>query len=382
MYVGQKPKTAESPNLQMLTVRLPKRNETLDMPSGRFGNGTSRARVNLPATAFATQADAVASLDTVMVQWGRDIHMEAGRTLGSDVITINMTSNYGNGTTKVQKDSNEPILLRIPQVKRQDTNRIADSLDLCRFWNPEASDFTTEGATVHSLTFEKEVICEVYHLTDFASVLLQSFGNFDDIFVFNDANPFNRWTPDRMLAFLIVVLSGAVYAFAMYIGRQTDIRSLGELTKHMRKNRAEDMRVDQDPEQQTRARDYVMIKAILKHRMAGRYKSWKNQMWQMLKQEHALGGVLFRPVFSSFTRPRRITCLFIVFLGNITLNTLFLGREGFDVNARIAAGIVSAVIMFPIGLLFTSAFMSIDSEVTWRMHRRRRVRRVQESVAV
>lgn len=216
----------------------------------------------------------------------------------------------------------------------------------------------------------------------------------------------NRWTPDRLLAFLIVVISCGLYIFSLYIGRQADIRALGELTAkmaHAQKVRPltentkmcnicePDTRIDllqdqmrpfEDPEQQTRARDYVMIKAILKHRMAGRYKSWQNQMWTMLKQEHMLGGIVFRPVFSNFTRPRRITCIFIVFLGNITINTLFLGREGFDVNARIAAGIVSAVIMFPIGLLFSAAFRAIDSEVTWRMHRRRRVRRVQENVAV
>ena len=171
----------------------------------------------------------------------------------------------------------------------------------------------------------------------------------------------------------------------------------------------------QDLQLEARARDYIMVKSILKHRMADRYRSWKSRMWQvcrhcqnffihlfhlhtaqtisiqvsslesdrnsmfcclfifsgvslmlpfssqLLKQEHVFGGIIYRPVFSSFTRPRRITCLFIVVLGNITLNTLFLGREGFDVNAKIAAGVVSAFVMFPIGLLFSAAFRSVDS---------------------
>lgn len=318
-----------------------------------------------------------------MVQWGRDIHPRARRTLGSDVITINVTADYGNGTRSDKSASNAPILLRIPAVQRMDTTRIADNLDLCRYWDSTTGDFETRGAAVASLQYNSHVVCEVYHLTDFASVISQSFGKFDDIFKIVDPNPFNRWTPDRMLAFLVVVLSAVFYVFFLWVGRQADIRSLGDLTRQLRAQHNDGMRpLPDDHEAKTRARDYVMIKAILKHRMAGRYKSWKNQMWQMLKQEHALGGIFFRPVFSSFTRPRRITCIFIVLLGNITINTLFLGRDGFDVNARIAAGIVSAVIMFPIGLLFSAAFRAIDSDVTWRMHRRRRVRRVQENVAV
>jgi hypothetical protein len=43
-------------------------------------------------------------------------------------------------------------------------------------------------------------------------------------------------------------------------------------------------------------------------------------------------------VFNAYTRPRRLTVLFVIFFGNITLNTLFIGRGGFGLDARVAAG--------------------------------------------
>jgi hypothetical protein len=161
------------------------------------------------------------------------------------------------------------------------------------------------------------------------------------------------------------------------------MRALADLSQQIKhRDEGDAYKTAKSKEEEMRARDYVMIKAILKHRMATRYKSWRVQTLQLLKTEHVFGGIIWRPVFSSFTRPRRITCLFVIFIGNLTLNILFIGRGGFDLGNQIAAGIVSAIVIFPIGIIFVALFKSIDSETTWKMHRRRRVRRVQESVAV
>ena len=389
MYVGQTPRVSASTNVQLLVARtrllganwsLPK---TIFEIKRRADAAQKRVQLSMPAKGLPAPASVgLTAVDLTAVQWGTDVHPRAKKPIGSDTLTLNLTTHYQNGSTLRQDRLEDPVRITFAQEATARATRGGDVFDRCNYWDPQKRSYQSKGAIVDKISRE-HVTCEAFHMTDFASVLFKSLGDIDDILIINEANPFMRWTPDRILAFAVCWALLFIYWTACWFARRQDKRALADLSQQIKyRDEGDAYKTAKSKEEEMRARDYVMIKAILKHRMATRYKSWRVQTLQLLKTEHVFGGIIWRPVFSSFTRPRRITCLFVIFIGNLTLNILFLGRGGFDLTARIAAGITSAIIMFPIGVIFIALFKSIDSETTWKMHRRRRVRRVQESVAV
>jgi hypothetical protein len=378
MYAGQIQREVAAEGLQLLAVRIPR-----GFPGAQQVNlsGSATLGIQMQPSELLGSAE-VASLDAVMVQWATDVHPRGGATLGSSVATVNLTM-AGEGEARVHlSDLDSPVLLTFAKGPvRGDTS--GATINECRFWDGGAGRYYRAGAIVME-DAGGLVTCEVYHLTDFASLVSQALGDADLLAAFGEPNPFERWTPDRVLAFAVCVVLLAAYLAGCAYARRLDRRAVAELAAGIR-HRDEPKgggTVVRSEEEVQRSRDYVMIKAILKQRLANRYRSWRVQTLELLRTEHVLGGVIWRPVFSSFTRPRRLTCLFVIFLGNLALNVLLLGRGGFDPSARIAAGIVAAIVVFPVGLFFVAAFRAVDSETTWRMHRRRRVRRVQESVAI
>lgn len=382
MYVGQTQKKSEAQYIQVITARSRSSLHNMTMPYSRF-TASNRAWVSIPPEqSFGHGTGAMAGVDIALVQWGKDPHPTALAPIGSNMLSVNITTDLVNGTKIREDEMQMPLVITFTQESSPRVERFRDVFDQCSFFNPATETYERVGTIVSEVTYTG-VTCQAYHLTDFASVILKSFGDMEDVIKVEDPNPFNKWTPDRILAFVVCWLLMALYWIGKWLARRADKRGLAELARQMKRGQeGETFKVAKTEEEEHRSRDYVMIKAILKHRMANRYKSWKVQTLQLLKTEHVAGGIIWRPVFSSFTRPRRLTCLFVIFMGNLTLNILFIGQGGFDLSARIAAGIVSAILIFPIGLVFTAAFKAIDSETTWKMHRRRRVRRVQESVAV
>jgi len=390
MYVGQSPKISAANYVQLLVARtrllganwsLPK--TVTEIKRRRSNEPERRIHVSMPGDGLPAAASvSLTAIDLVAVQWGTDMHPREKRPIGSDTLTLNLTTHYENGTTLRQDRLEAPVKITFAQEDTTRAKRGADVFDRCNYWDPQKSSFLGTGAIVGKISYT-HVTCEAFHMTDFASVLFKSLGDVDDILTINEANPFLRWTPDRILAFAVCWVLLFTYWVGCWFARRQDKRALADLSQQIKyRDEGDAYKTAKSKEEEVRARDYVMIKAIPKHRMATRYKSWRVQTLQLLKTEHVFGGIIWRPVFSSFTRPRRITCLFVIFIGNLTLNILFLGRGGFDLTARIAAGIVSAIVIFPIGVIFIALFKAIDSDTTWKMHRRRRVRRVQESVAV
>ncbi|KAJ1484305.1 hypothetical protein T484DRAFT_1797532, partial [Baffinella frigidus] len=375
VFPGQNPKASASDHMSVMLARA------------RLGSTNWTAPASKRAGLPNLEGGDVVSVDVVFVQWDTQVHPRGGKTLGSDTVTVNLTAEYANGSKVQQTYLEQPVVVTLaqetPEAGLSVQVRGSDTLDQCLYWDASKGNFESRGAIVSELSYT-HVSCESYHLTDFASVLEKSFGDLDDVLVFEDLSQFDKWTPERFLALFACASLLFIYWSGVWVGRRADLRALGDLSLRIKHRDASRLggEVVRSSEEEMRARDYVMIKAILKHRMASRYKSWRIQTLHLLKTEHIIGGIFFRPVFNAYTRPRRLTVLFVIFLGNITLNTLFIGRGGFGLDAQVAAGIVAAIVMFPIGLIFSAAFRAIDSEATWKMHRRRRVRRVQESVVV
>ena len=388
LYVGQMPKVSASTNVQVLAVRTRQLEANWTLPqtiaeTKRRSTQNQRVQLTMPKDGLSAPSTVgLTAVNLIAVQWGTDMHPRTSKPIGSDTLTINISTLYQNGTQVRQDMLEAPMKIFFAQEDTQHAQRGGNVFDRCNYWDPGKSSFQGTGSIVGDVSYT-HVSCEAFHMTDFATVLFKSLGDVDNFLMINEANPFLRWTPERILAFAVCWILLAVYWISCWYARRLDKRALADLSQQIKyRDQGDAYKTAKSKEEELRARDYVMIKAILKHRMATRYKSWRVQTLQLLKTEHVFGGIIWRPVFSSFTRPRRITCLFIIFIGNLTLNILFLGRGGFDLQARIAAGIVSGIIMFPIGLIFIALFKSVDSETTWKMHRRRRVRRVQESVAV
>ena len=390
MYVGEIQREVYADGLQLLTLRIPRgiggsQQVQLD--------GTTALSVELQPAALLG-ATVVESLDTVLVQWGSNVHPRGVSPLGSTVATVNLSAAAAtDGSGKIQLSALEtPVLLTFAKgIVRGDST--GSTINDCRFWDGAAEAYKRAG-TIVGEDGTALVTCEVYHLTDFASLVGAALSGSDPLAIFAEPNPFERWTPDRVLAFAVCLALLATYAAGCAAARRADRLAVAKLAAEIQQREVPVKGssaatvpesggiVVRSEEEAQRSRDYVMIKAILKQRLASRYRSWRVQTLELLRTEHILGGVVWRPVFSSFTRPRRLTCLFVVFLGNLALNVLLLGRGAFAPAACIAAGVVAAVVVFPVGLFFVAAFKAVDSETTWRMHRRRRVRRVQESVAV
>lgn len=101
----------------------------------------------------------------------------------------------------------------------------------------------------------------------------------------------------------------------------------------------------------------------------------------LIKTEHLAGGLIWRQIFSPFTRPRRTTCLFLCVCGSLAGNALLLAGDGVPLDSRILTGLLSSLLLLPSVALFSLIFRRIDTMATSRMRVRKRVRKVQESVA-
>eukprot|EP00960_Hanusia_phi_P061878 764965-Hanusia_phi.AAC.2 len=383
MFVGQIPAQSIGSNLQFFVAKTRAVNATWELPvlsSQNLASNSMKTLIMIPSGILDNSTtELLASVDTRFVQWGSNPHPTLELSLGSNVLGVKLAIGFADQSWIEQKSVNEPIKIVFTKTVADRTN---DIFDRCRYWDIQGQVFSRMG-TIASNTTQDSVACEVYHMTEFSSVLLRDIASLDKILRIENPNPFLRWTPDRTTAVVALLVLYLIYGISCYFGRKIDKASLKILSSKLQETSADPRyTMHRSMEEFKRARDYVMIKSILKQRMATRYRSWKIQTLQLLKTEHILGGIFFRPVHSSFTRPRRITALFVMFFGNLALNILFLGQGAFDKTSRISAGIVSALIVLPIAIIFVSAFKSIDSDETWQMHRRRRVRRVQESVVL
>jgi hypothetical protein len=106
------------------------------------------------------------------------------------------------------------------------------------------------------------------------------------------------------------------------------------------------------------------------------------RMIYLAKTEHLVGGLFWRQNFSPFTRPRRITCLFLCACGSFAANVYLLGEHGVPQTARIISGLLSSVLLVPAIAVFCLIFRRIHTSQTWRMHARRHARRVAQSVVL
>jgi hypothetical protein len=106
------------------------------------------------------------------------------------------------------------------------------------------------------------------------------------------------------------------------------------------------------------------------------------RMVHLAKTEHLVGGLFWRQNFSSFTRPRRITCLFLCACGSFAANVYLLGENGVPQTARIASGLLSSILLVPAIAVFCLIFRRVHTSQTWRMHARRHARRVAQSVVL
>lgn len=127
-----------------------------------------------------------------------------------------------------------------------------------------------------------------------------------------------------------------------------------------------------------RARDYLLIKATLRDRMDSRLQGWIGRARRVVRGDHPLVGLLHRPLFSAYTRPRRVTSLFTSLATQLVLSAC-LARCSANV---MPLGLLSAVISLPIGMLFATIFRRIHTPQTLSMRKRRRLQDVRQSLVL
>jgi hypothetical protein len=179
---------------------------------------------------------------------------------------------------------------------------------------------------------------------------------------------------------------------SMSLARGFDDRVNRQLLLKIRKDRIEKIKSyarssSQLSSSEIKTLDYVRIKAILRERFIFRYSNWLTEFTRQLKCEHVLAGIFFMPSGSVFTRSRRVSVLFLSFFSNFSLSSILLGTSVDSTTVNIlqqalVAGICSALLSFPIYMIISSLFRSIESDSLWMNQRAARVQKVKEDAAL
>jgi hypothetical protein len=142
----------------------------------------------MPANGLPAPASVgLTAVDLAAVQWGTDVHPRAQKPIGSDTLTLNLTTHYQNGSTLRQERLEAPVRITFAQEATPRATRGADVFDRCNYWDPQKRSYQSKGAIVDKISYQ-HVTCEAFHMTDFASVLFKSLGDIDDILTVNEAN--------------------------------------------------------------------------------------------------------------------------------------------------------------------------------------------------
>jgi hypothetical protein len=368
-------KVFRSENLDILVARTSDGAVDVGMPGSR-GLG-----VSFPANAFWPSLSGQAlGYQVVIVQWHHRVRDIKTHTLSSNINTVQVVAEMADGSLQRMRKAVLPIHVVLTRVGVPD-----DKIDRCYYRSEGDEELSTKGTMVHAVT-DTHVVCETMHLTEFFAVSEPSLSDWrvhaSPSLV--ALHPWKQQSGSCALAVGLCVAVIVVWSLGLAVGGLSDKRSMQELVRQVSvKEQSEiDGQGITEGKNTERVRDYILLKAALRMRVAVRLRPLTASLVQVLKVDHLLAGIVWTPIFCAFNRCRRISCLALVVIGHLTVSLVLLSQGAAPMSAYVSVGILSAFLVFPSGMLLAVIFRTVESWSTYKMRQRRRMQRVQESVAV
>jgi hypothetical protein len=357
---------------------------------GRNLSGPS-VQLKYPDSVFS---EAVAFSDVNVVLFTLDPKPTSNRNAMSQVLSLRARGSIDVLSSGIEQYVNPDAIFSEPAeivFEKHHPVGISFNTESCMYWSENDSAWSTDGCIVHSVngTYTK---CLCFHFSDFGIVMYETLADYDYLPDFGSFNS-NIIAPQfRIFAVTMTLVLVFGYALSVSIAKSYDERINKKLLIKIRKNRVEKIKSialpsAQDSVSDEKALDYIRIKAILRERFIFRYSNWIAEFTRQVKSEHVIAGIFFMPDGSAFTRPRRVSVLFLSFISNFSLTSILLGSSVDNTTIDIfqqalIAGVSSALLSFPIYMIILSLFNSIESDSLWMNQRAARVQKVKEDAAL
>lgn len=194
---------------------------------------------------------------------------------------------------------------------------------VCKFWQTDQEIWSTKGCKLEDVS-DTHVTCSCNHLTDFAGFVEQLTPEMN---ILTAQDLIAQLNPDNLLTLVVVICIAVLYCIFLIVCYVADW--LFEPSDIERRNQIE------------------LI-------VTGKWRMFLEAM----KREHVWLSVFLRPVMTkTFTRPQRLTILYMLILINFTTNALFFGTNQVTPVRIVAATLIAQITCIP-AYLFMAIFQA------------------------
>jgi hypothetical protein len=309
-----------------------------------------------------------ASVSTVAAAYATS-PFSSNRSIGSGVSSLAF-SDGGGGAVPVDGLA-APIVLKMPLSASPAGNSSSRRLlmaagdgtvETCRYFNHHklpTPDWDGEGCI--AVGFEPgQLVCNCFHLTEFGSASDQVVPQMNTPDPVGDAKLFTQINPSNALALIFVSCLFFTYCVSMWLGWRADRR---ETDSKLNPNQGASAQAGAASEVNVNdvlnSGDFLMMKRLFRGNLAQKLQLLRQKFYDLVSQEHLFLSCIWKPRNSVYTRPRRITVLFCIIIGNMAVGGLFAGTGQTTILQTIMAGVISSLLMFPPSFIFAYLFRNI-----------------------
>ncbi len=276
-------------------------------------------------------------------------------------------------------DLTDPILLEMPGARNgsasnetfsasgEELDKTDSKVDTCQYWNFAVGAWDGRGCiAVGADLVSGKLHCHCYHLTDFGGVASDVIPKMSMPDPTNPGAAFKSFSADDITVVAVLGALLITYWALVYWGWNKDRHDARLAAKGLLSNDGSQYRKSLE-RQRAEQLDAAMAsnnpeltKRLMRGSLRFKFMALRVRLWATLTSKHKLLGGFFA-VNSNYTRPRRFTVLFCMLVGNMFVNALWIGsgqQETFIQKAL--AGVISAIIMFPVAFFFAWIFMNLE----------------------
>jgi len=309
-----------------------------------------------------------ASVSTVAAAYATS-PFASSRSIGSGVSSLAF-SDGGGGSVPVEGLA-APIVLMMPLTAAPSANSSSRRLlvasgdgtvETCRYFNHNkvpVPDWDGEGCI--AVGFDAgQLVCHCFHLTEFGSANDQVVPEMNTPDPVGDAKLFTQINMSNALALIFVSCLFFVYCVSMWLGwradnRETDAKLNPSHGASAQPGASSEVNVNDV----LNSGDFLMMKRLFRGNIAQKLQLLRQKFFDLVSQEHLFLSCVWKPRNSVYTRPRRITVLFCIVIGNMAVGGLFAGTGQTTILQTIMAGVISSLLMFPPSFIFAYLFRNI-----------------------
>lgn len=299
---------------------------SLKFTVNQFNLAKTSATVVFPPNGISTAKRAAQdSLNLQAVNYVGNPYAWAGTSnISSTVLSFSLKSDT-NTEIRVSNLTN-PMLLTIPGEFNSSNLVVGclltkSSVPSCKYWNAEINNWSTYGCKPVNIT-NSYIICACNHLTDFGGFVQDIIPEMNLLTVDDLIAQLN---PDNLMTLIVMLILLAIYIVLMIVFYFVDVLFAAKSD--------EERKITQE-----------LVKM-------GKFR----MIIETFRTMHIWVSLISRPVLQkTFTRPQRLTVVYVIILITLTINALFFGTHQATVIKTFSASIISqyAGLPFIVGLIW------------------------------